>query len=154
MAIYIIDAFNLFHKIKNLKKSNSPHQDLIIYIHKYKLTGSQKNKVIIVFDGYKQQSFINYNFEILFSYQNSADNVIKNLIDKYVNKNEVFVVSDDIEIRNFAKSRNARSIKIEEFLEKKEKHKTAVADDKNISYTLQREITEELKKIWLKGKDL
>ncbi|MCM8831468.1 MAG: NYN domain-containing protein [Candidatus Omnitrophica bacterium] len=154
MATYIIDAFNLFHKINELKKSTNPHQDLIIYIHKHKLTESQKNKVIIVFDGYTQQALINYNFEILFSYQNSADNIIKNLIDKYLNKDEIFVVSDDIEIRNFAKSRHVHSVRIDEFLAKKDKHKNIKADDKNISLTLEREITEELKKIWIKENDL
>jgi hypothetical protein len=105
--------------------------------------------VIIVVDG-KFDFSINKNdeFEIIFSEDKSADEVIKNKIDNVKNKKVVRVVSDDREIRYYAKRMGVISLRTSEFI-KKDKIKNKNKESKDISYSLQREITEELKKIWL-----
>lgn len=154
MLVYIIDGFNLIHKVSFLRKSSCPHSDLIHYIKNKKLTGSKNNKVIIVFDGgYNSQAkSISQGFEVVFSQQISADEVIKNRLAKIKNKRQVVVVSDDREIRDNAKAQRAISCRIDDFIKvKREKQiRENQSSEKDISYTLQHEITEELRKIWLK----
>lgn len=151
MVVYIIDAFNLFHKIPTLKNSPNPHQDLIFYIKKYRLTGSKNNRVIVIFDGFPKESLQNYGFEILFSCKLTADYAIENLLKKFPNKSQVSVVSDDNYIRSFTKREGAKPVRLLEFLQVRDKHAAASShDDKEISYPLQKEITDELRKIWLK----
>jgi predicted RNA-binding protein with PIN domain len=148
MLLYIIDGFNIVHKVPSLKNSFTPHRDLIHYIKRNRLTGSRNNKVIIVFDGRTVRDIRESEFEVVFSGDVSADEVIKNKVDKVRNKSEVIVVSDDREIREYVRKVRVSSVRVADFIKtKKRKFKK---NDKEISYSLQREITEELKKIWLK----
>lgn len=145
--MYIIDGFNLIHRVKVLKESKAPHCDLIHYIRKNKLTGSRNNKVIIVFDG-KINFEVNKEreFEVIFSGSKSGDEVIKKRLEKIKNKSEVVVVSDDREVRDIVKREGARVCRTFDFIKTKKRPKI---EEKQISYSLQREITEELRKIWL-----
>ena len=152
MLVYIIDGFNVVHKISNLKKSTTPHVDLINYIRNNKLTGSRNNKVIIVFDGgvNLQAKAVALNFKVLFSLEKSGDDLIELELKKIKNKSQVVVVSDDREIRDFTKTYGAQSMRVLSFIEKKTKKVKVEEITKEISYSTQREITEELRKIWLK----
>ena len=157
MLLYIIDGFNLVHKIPSVKLSDTPQFDLIQYIKKNKLSGSAKNSVVIIYDGMPQANIVGEReFEIIFSQERSADELIKQRIDKIKNYkkypiSEVVIVSDDREIREYAIKSGAVSLKTMDFLKiKREGKKEDKKDDKDISYPLQREITEELRKIWLK----
>jgi predicted RNA-binding protein with PIN domain len=151
MLVYIIDGFNLIHKIASLKRSVSPHRDLIRYIKEKRLTGSKNNRVIIVFDGKINEDLKRVgDFEIVFSGDRSADEVIKEKIEKIRAKSEVIVVSDDREIREAVKIEGARSLPVLDFISRERRKKREA--DKEISYTLAREITEELRKIWLDNK--
>ena len=149
MLVYIIDGFNLIHKIESLKKSDTPHRDLIHYIRGNKLTGSRNNKVIIVFDGKPnfEAERIALEFEIIFSQGLSADEIIKRRVKRIKNKSGVIVVSDDREIRSAIKGEGAKSCRIDDFIKPRKKAQTR---EKEISYTLQKEITEEMRKVWLK----
>jgi len=151
MLVYIIDGFNLIHRIASLKKSLAPHRDLIQYIRINKLTGSRNNKVIIVFDGrpdqlVQQQENI---FEVIFSFQRTADEIIIQRVNRIQNKSQVIVVSDDRQIRDAIKVAGAKSSRTADFIKLKNKvEKDEKAKD--ISYVWAREVTEELRKIWLK----
>lgn len=149
MLVYIIDGFNLAHKIPSIKKSASPQRDLIQYIYLHKLTGSNNNKVIIVFDGYMPAMFQSEcQFEIIYSGQKTADDVIKQRLDNLKNRSQIIVVTDDREIRDYVKQKCAVSVRVGEFL--KEKKIAKPENRKDISYVLQKEITDELRKVWLK----
>jgi len=150
MLAYIIDGFNLIYRIPELKRSLVPHRDLINYIKKNKLTGSKNNKVIVVFDGKVNAEVLSQEstYKVFFSGSGSADSLIKDWITKFKKKSEILVVSDDRQIRDFAKTSGAKSVRISDFTAKT-KNQTK-EDIKDISYTLKREITEELRKIWLK----
>jgi len=147
MLQYIIDGFNLAHKISSLKKSSNIHQDLVNYIKNHKLTGSRNNKVLIVFDGKPNRlSTQEKEFKIIFSDQKSADELIAKRLENMGATSEVVVVSDDLEVKRNAKDQGARVCGTAEFIKTKKKD---VWRSKDIDYTLQREITEELRKIWL-----
>jgi predicted RNA-binding protein with PIN domain len=153
MLLYIIDGFNLVHKIPSVKKSNIPQLELIHYIKNHKLTGSRNNKVVVVFDGSLQiEAKREAEFEVVFSGGRSADDLIKARIDKIKSSkyplSELIVVSDDREIRDYAKKQGVVSERAVDFIKPAN---TAVSEDsKDISYPLQKEITDELRKIWLK----
>lgn len=151
MLVYIIDGFNLIHKISNLEGSSRPHLELIYYIRNNKLTGSKNNRVLIFFDGGPNLDAVRArgNFEIFFSHGQSADDLIKEKLSKFKKTSEVIVVSDDREIRDAAKKFGAKICRTADFLKTKKKQ-IAREDVKDISYALQHEITEELRKIWLK----
>jgi len=151
MLVYIIDGFNLIHKINNLRHSLSPHRELIHYIRDNRLTGSKNNRVSIVFDGRPNLEAIREkgNFELFFSQEQSADDLIKTKLSRFKKTSEVVVVSDDREIRSAAKKLGARICRTADFLKTKRTPREP-EDKKDISYTLRSEITEELRKLWLK----
>ena len=149
MLVYIIDGFNLIYRVTSLKNSSTPHQALINYIKINKLSGSTNNKVLIVFDGNPNLAAIQQRerFEVFFSGESTADELIKKRLSRMKNKKEVVVVSDDREVRDDAKAQGARICRIDDFIKVKEKRKE---QKKEISEILTHEITEEMKKIWLK----
>jgi predicted RNA-binding protein with PIN domain len=152
MLTYLIDGFNLFHQISELERSTSPRGDLIQFIRANRLTGSRNNKIIIVFDGHQTPDTpMEREYKILFSNDRTADDVIKDKISKSKNKRQLIVVSDDREIRDHAKMEGAISMRIQDFLKKgaaREKRKSS--DERDINPSKMIEITEELKKIWVK----
>jgi len=151
MLLYIIDGFNLVYKIPSLKTYDNPHQGLINYIKKNKLTGSKNNKVVIVFDGGSNYlASQEKEFKIIFSGDNTADELIKRRLEKIDNISEVVVVSDDREVKRNAKDQGARLCSTAEFINKKIKKNPDYSQEKEIDYSLQREINEELRKLWLK----
>lgn len=88
---------------------------------------------------------------VVFSRSESADRRIKKLIELIPNPKNVIVVSDDKEVKFFAKSCRASTESVEDFLsaQKKLARKVARAPEAEISYTQMHKINEELKKIWL-----
>lgn len=151
MLWYIIDGWNLIHKVPSIKNKPDPKAEFISFIKRGGLTGSKNNKVTVVFDGKIDLSLITSEkeFEIVFSGDKSADSIICAKVRNYKNKRQVIVVSDDRQVINYIKSEGASSLKAEMFLRKKEK-KTVKRESKDISYTLQKQINEELSRIWLK----
>lgn len=149
MLVYIIDGYNLTHRVKSLKSSSTPQRDLVHYIGKNRLTGSKNNKVNIIFDGglepgIRQQSGF---FNVLGSGQDSADDLIRKKVAAISSKTEIVVVTDDRALRDSVRRTNVKLCRIAEFIETKPKKVPEI--DKDISYTLQHEITEEMRKIWL-----
>ena len=151
MLWYIIDGWNLIHKIPHIKHTPFPQKELIAIIKRYHLTGSKNNRVTIVFDGKINMDVIRseQEYEVMFSDTKSADEVIRSLVSSSRIKRQIVVVSDDRQIIDHAKSLSANILKTKDFLVSKKKGKTQKGS-KEISYTLQREITEELRKHWLK----
>lgn len=107
----IIDAYNLIHKIPELRILLKQSQDVCVDTMVSKLMGhfhGKKVKVVLVFDGSGKNRSLGrievkfssthtgYNFE-------SADVMIKHLIEKVKNPKLVMVVSSDKGITWFAK---------------------------------------------------
>jgi predicted RNA-binding protein with PIN domain len=152
---YIVDGYNLVHKIPEIKSSSAPCSELLTFIYKNKLTGSSRNDVWVVFDGGRPPYHINnFQYRVIFSGQESADDRIIKKAEQAKNKKQIIVVTDDRQLAYRARSLGGKSIRVDEFISKikRKKKKEKKEEIKDIKYSVQREITEELKKIWLNGK--
>ena len=156
---YIIDGYNILHH-PNLALANKKIQDpkaaLLEFIKINRLTGSLKNKITLVFDGYPDasgKSRDNADIEIIFSRHESADERIKRIVEASGRRKNIIVVSDDREIKFCVKATGAFCLGVEEFtrlkvrpahLQKTDTRKT------ELSYSQIQKINQEFKKIWLK----
>jgi len=112
---------------------------------------------MIVFDGYPksdenlEEAGLGASFEVRFSRDESADEVIKRLIEKSPNVKNTIVVSDDNEIRFFVKISKAKALSIDEFIPDKKSSTEKIADSakQELSYSSVFKINEELRKKWL-----
>lgn len=110
METILVDAYNLMHKIPELKVLLKQNQDVCVDTMVAKMQshfGGSGRKVILVFDGHGQNRHLR-NIEVKFSktdithdYEN-ADKMIKALIDKFRNKKLLKVVSSDNEVTGYA----------------------------------------------------
>ena len=110
METFIVDAYNLMHKIPELKKLLSEEQDIIVDTLIAKIQNHfyhSRNKVILVFDGHGKNK-ISRNIEARFAstdithtYDN-ADQLIRAIIDRSRNKKLLNVISSDNEIKWYA----------------------------------------------------
>ena len=136
------------------KSSGDQRISLLRFIKTHHLTGSSKNKVVVVFDGYPEASFSapEGDFEVLFSRGISADDKIKKILENTANPKIAVVVSDDKEVRFFARAAGAQPLGIEEFIGAKEKkqQKPDEAQETKLSFTQMHKINEELRKLWLR----
>lgn len=107
----------------------------------------------IVFDGYPDSQFPGGGFKgmnIIFSRRQSADERIKAIVERSAGARGIVVVSNDKEIKFFAKSLGARVLAVEEFIGRKEKKRTAPQPLKpELSYSQMHSIERELRKLWL-----
>ena len=159
---YVIDGYNLLNHqlLSKSRKSNTsdPAKIILSFIKEKNLTGSRKNKIILVFDGYPKTGSFEPNdpgITLLFSRSISADEKIKKIVEGSANRKILLVVSDDKEIQFLVKSLGARALAIVDFVglednqalrSKKEKEPTKT----ELSYSQMHKINQELSKIWLK----
>ncbi len=87
----------------------------------FKFQSVVKSRVLIVFDGppdfFLEQKKINRKtFQVIFpKFNQSADEVIKDIIIKETDLRRFFVVTDDRELKSFARSRGAKLLSCKEF---------------------------------------
>ncbi len=155
---YIIDGYNLINNssfIRGNKDVKKPSLLAVRAIKTRRLTGSLKNKVSLVFDGYPpfdtEESDAQIN--IIYSRKITADEKIKKMVEESANRRSIVVVSNDREIIMAVKSLGAQHVTVEEFIA--EKTKSSGPGDKetfksDLNYSQIEEINQELKKIWLK----
>jgi len=155
---YIIDGYNLINHplfARSHKRIKYPQLALLEFIRSKNLTGSYKNKVTVVFDGYldlPQHKESDFEIKVLFSGQETADEKIKKMLEGSSNCRTTVVVSDDREIKFFAKLSGARAMNIEEFAGPRagsvDKARETVKP--GLNYSQVNKINQELSKIWLK----
>ena len=156
---YIIDGYNILHH-PNLAPANKKIQDpkaaLLEFIKINRLTGSLKNKITLVFDGYPDasgKSRDSADIEIIFSRQESADERIKRIVENSSGRKNIIVVSDDKEIRFCVKAAGASCLSVAEFTHLKVKPAHLQKTDTRkteLSYSQIQKINQECEKIWLK----
>lgn len=156
---YVIDGYNITkHPLfsRQIDKNTEDHRCLFLrLIRLHKLTGSPRNQVTVVFDGYpgydRNFNDIDAAITVVFSRKQTADDKIKGLLQRYGNPKNIYVVSNDQEIRLFAKAFGARAISIEEFLNAREKshRKEEEALDVKLNFSQMEKINQELRRIWL-----
>jgi len=154
---FIIDGYNVIHHPiftqQVTQKAKYPKSALLEFIKKNRLCGSSRNKIMVVFDGYPEPSSNKTasDTNIVFSGNETADEKIKRVVESSDNPKNIIVVSDDKEIKFFAKVCGAKAIGVEEFIPTKEK-KAKDEDDllkAELTYAQIDKINKELRKIWL-----
>ncbi len=123
MENIIIDAYNLMHKVTELRLLLAQSQEICVDTMIAKLKShyfGRSTKCIIVFDGFGQNKH-DGNISVKFSktgvgpdYGN-ADGLIKHLIEKSRNPKLIKVVSSDREVSSFAKECGSRILTSESF---------------------------------------
>ena len=158
---YLLDGYNIIKKTPSLasKKLEEGRQGLISLIENRQPQGSMKNTVTIVFDGQPGMlgRELSGTVKVFFTSHETADERIKHVVAKAPNKKIFIVVTDDREIKYYVRALGAKVLSVKEFLEKtelpdqkKSQKATHVSEKpKNISKTLEYEITSEFQKIWL-----
>lgn len=154
---YIIDGNNVLHHpdFTCPKHIADRRNALSGFILKHRLTGSRKNKVVIVFDGHPSlppsKDGSTDNTEIIFSRNESADQGIRRILEKTANPKNTVVVSDDKEIMIFTRLFGARHLGVDEFIRRKAKAVApSIALKPELTYTQIQRINRELRQIWLK----
>lgn len=127
MIHYIIDGNNLIGKIvslKNLPDKQSAREKLSLMLERF--FAGKKLKVSLHFDGYENEPIRISGIKIKYSLNRSADEMIKEEIEKIKNQKSVFVVSSDLEILSYAKVCGCNVLKSEGFY-----HQMLIQDNKN-----------------------
>jgi predicted RNA-binding protein with PIN domain len=158
---YIIDAYNIINHPQfrpGARKSSNIQSLLVDFIRSNRLSGSRKNKVIIVFDGYPpygEKMPEDETLTCLFSRMIEADEMIKKLVEESGQPRNIIVVSDDRAVQSAVRFLNARSSAVEEFICGKKSIRALDSvrrerEESKISYSKMEEINAELRKKWLK----
>jgi len=161
---YLLDGYNILHQLKmsGTQKFSDEREAFLHMIEIYKPQGSVKNKVTVVFDG--RSGLLDSrssSVEIIFSLEKSADDKIKAIVEQADNKKRIVVVTDDRDIQYSVRAQGARVLSVDEFLSKlkakRYKATTSRGDGqtqsaKNISKSMEYQITSELEEFWLKKK--
>jgi len=157
---YIIDAYNLVNHPAfkpAAKRVLNIQQALVDFIRLNRLTGSKKNQLVLVFDGYPPpaEEIPDQNGLLcVFSRSQEADELIKRMIEDSAAPKNIIVVSDDKEVRLSSRFLQAQICGVEEFICGKKNSRMAInaklaADDFKLGYAKMQKINAELKKKWL-----
>jgi len=155
--LYIIDAYNIINhpSFKPAGKQNfNVQKSLLEFIRSRRLTGSAKNKIILVFDGYPPagEDFCRQEGVLfVFSRKISADELIEKLISESAHPGNIVVVSDDRQVQITARSLRANTCGVAKFnADKPERVKpNDDSEETKVSYVKMQKINEELKQKWL-----
>ncbi len=156
---YVIDAYNIinhsaFHPIR--KKIRDHRKALLEFLKHRNSFRKSKSIITVVFDGYPDVSAEKPDdprIDAVFSREETADAVIKRLVETSKNPRNISVVSDDREVQFFVKSSGAQVIGVEEFINPQPKKPQGKKDDlikAELNYSQISMINRELKELWLK----
>ncbi len=157
---YIIDAYNIINhpQFRSLaKQSSSVQRSLDDFIRLNRLTGSAKNRVALVFDGYPapaQEIPEEEGLLWIYSRKIDADEKIKKLIEESANPRNIIVVSDDRGVQLSARLLHAQVSGVKEFICGKKNNKRVPiirldSLDPKLTYSQMQKINAELKEKWL-----
>lgn len=93
-----------------------------------------------------------WGIESVFSADETADAVIKRMVEESKDPRNIAVVSDDREIRLFVSSYGARTVSVDEFINPVPGHQRNREEPakKELNYSQISRINRELKELWLK----
>ena len=117
---YLIDGSNLIGHISGLEISD-PRSKHRLVRQLFLFQAIKKTKIILVFDGHPDPELLEKRFRrkefSLFwpESEDSADPLIKRLIEKQTDLRHFYVVSSDREIQSFARQHKAKVLDCEEF---------------------------------------
>lgn len=130
MLHFIIDGNNLIGKIpsiKNLQRKNrqASREKLAFLLGRYFSSG--RNMVSLHFDGHANETINITGIKIKYSGSKTADDKIKNEIEKSRNPKNITVVTSDNNVAQFARVCSCQVIKSEDFSKRLFAHR--ISDD-------------------------
>lgn len=161
---YLLDGYNILHQLptSDHQKFDEVRQQLLRMLEIQRPQGSLRNQLTIVFDGHPGMFHHagNVSVKIIFSLDESADERIKKIVSGQGNKRNIIVVTDDRDVQYAVRALGAQVMDVQSFLGRVSKGQSSSSDkssasskseqNKNLSKTLEFEITSEFAKIWLK----
>ena len=117
---YLIDGSNLIGNMSSLELSD-PQSKLRLVAQLVKFQKVKKTKIILVFDGPPDPDLVGGTFQkkeftILWpDWEESADTIIKQTIEKQTDLRHLYVVSSDREIKTFARVHRAKVLDCKDF---------------------------------------
>ena len=119
MKHYIIDGNNLLGKERLLielqkKDKQQSREKLAFMLSRY--FGKGKSSVSLHFDGFEREAIRVVNIRIIYSGNNSADNIIKTEIESSKNPKNIILVTSDSNLMEFGKVCSCKVIKSEDFV--------------------------------------
>ncbi|MBF0489731.1 MAG: NYN domain-containing protein [Candidatus Omnitrophica bacterium] len=158
---FLLDGYNIIKQTSSLNQGTlqSQRQALVNWIHHSAPQGSIQNGVTIVFDG-KEEFFGSHessSVRVIFTAGESADDLIKRIVEQYPAKKSLVVVSNDKDIKLYVRALGAAVLSVKEFMRTalEKKHQSSQwgskeATSKYISLTDQARINKEFERIWIK----
>ena len=153
---YLLDGYNIIHQMPlsvDIKLEDQRRQ-LIRWVESRAPQGSSRNMVTIIFDGKTDVWGGNggsSSIQIVFAQGQSADEKIIAMVEEAAHKKNIVVVTDDRALKYAARALGAKVSGVQAFLKQGASAPAGrVESGKNISKTLEHNITSEFEKIWLK----
>jgi predicted RNA-binding protein with PIN domain len=148
---FLIDGYNAIKQVKSLNRIRSLNEArvaLIKSIQAKRLLKSKNNQITVVFDGKEECGFSFFTskdypskadfpfkgktpLNIIFSKGESADEVIKRMVQDSSRPRQIIVVSDDKGIVYLTNSLGAKAMSPTEFLHEKQKPRPKSRGQKN-----------------------
>lgn len=163
---YLLDGYNIIYRMPGEMTGKLEEQrlKLIRYLEARHLQGSERNQLTIVFDGkfgfFGQQD--SYSVRVVFSQDETADDLIKEIVASSPAPKSIVVVTDDRPVQFAVKALGAQIKSVDDFMQftvskssgkhAKVKKPAAGTGKKPISHTLEAKINAEFEQIWLKKK--
>ena len=123
--LYILDAYNVIHKIRSLDRAldrdlRAGRDALIALCARLAASRGDISKIILVFDGKSEFSDLPHQappkIKLIFSETGEdADERIITVLEKIANPADTCVVSDDNFVRNSARAHKSRAVSVAEF---------------------------------------
>lgn len=156
---YLLDGYNILHQIPKLLDKDVGQQRMILVrdIERFRPQGAGRNQVTLVFDGRPGpvnpiQSTV---VSVKFSMDDSADDRIRELVQKSANARLCMVVTDDRALQYSVRAVGAKVLSVKEFLNRMSETGTRSSKSSTKQLT-QREvdrINQELESRWLNSDD-
>ena len=160
--IYILDAYNVIHKIQTLERTldqnlRSARDGLVTLCQRTVTERGDISKIILVFDGKSEFNDLPQTsvpkIELVFSETNEdADERIATILEKLAKIRNKMVVSDDNFVRNHARAYEARVMSVSEFeqLTRPKRNQRNKLDPPEKSFLLPSNIADEITKAYKK----
>lgn len=159
---YIIDGYNVVKQV-------TPWRDMVLsqareaflkFLSLNRMMGKGNNKITVIFDGREDifslsiYSDVYPGIRVIFSSGVCADEAIIKTLKNSLRPKDVVLVSDDRSLRLSSRAYGAQLMSVKEFLARRNKDEIAVVNDGCVKLSIlqEKEINEELRKIWLKEK--
>ena len=163
---FLLDGYNIIKQVQPLKKIRilkEARSKLFSMASASHFNRAENNRITLVFDGREDLNLCSMSsagkIRIIFSRGESADEVIKRLLQDSSRPGNITVVSDDKPLIYFIKSCGGKGMPVADFFKEfsentksgssnKLKKKNSLTPKAKLSYQEQESINRELRKIW------